>query len=103
MSDHYTASDRKRLEPQMIQIRDYMLTVKWQSVAQIASALRQIHPGGHFPENSIQAQLRNLRKAKFGGYQVEKRRVGEGYYVYRVLPPLPRTQAEQLNLQAGVA
>ena len=37
-----------------------------------------------FPANSVQAQLRNLRKARFGAYLVERRRSAEGLYEYRV-------------------
>jgi len=38
-----------------------------------------------FPANSVQAQLRNLRKPRFGSYDVQRRRVTEsGLYEYRV-------------------
>ena len=38
-----------------------------------------------YPANSVQAQLRNLRKPRFGSYLVERRRVAEsGLYEYRV-------------------
>src|ERR1700761_5829976 len=41
-----------------------------------------------YPSASISAQLRHLRKPKFGGHRVEKRRRGGkgGTYEYRVYP-----------------
>jgi len=38
------------------------------------------------PEASVSARLRDLRKAKFGGYRVERQRVreGRGLYHYRL-------------------
>ena len=36
---------------------------------------------GH-PQASISAQLRNLRKKRFGGYTIKKEHIGDGLYVY---------------------
>ena len=44
------------------------------------------------PEASVSAQLRHLRKDRFGGWIVEKRRRGEGksgLWEYRVRDPKP--------------
>jgi hypothetical protein len=38
----------------------------WRSLAEIARATR-------YPEASVSAQLRHLRKSRFGGYRVRKR------------------------------
>ena len=44
--------------------------------------LRELeHVTGH-PQASISAQLRNLRKPRFGGFNIEKEHVGNGLYVY---------------------
>lgn len=59
--------DGKRIQKQHEEIRDYMLCREWRTLAEIASALR-------YPEASVSAQLRHLRKARFGGHVVEKRR-----------------------------
>jgi hypothetical protein len=39
------------------------------------------------PQASISAQLRHLRKPRFGSFRVEREYRGNGLYVYRVLPP----------------
>ena len=36
---------------------------------------------GH-PQASISAQLRNLRKARFGGFTINKKNIDGGLYVY---------------------
>ena len=36
------------------------------------------------PEASVSAQLRHLRKPRFGSYKVDKRPEGGGLYYYRV-------------------
>src|SRR5512146_438252 len=42
---------------------------------------------GH-PEQSISARLRDLRKTKFGKYEVKRRRMTDGTHEYRlVIPP----------------
>ena len=44
--------------------------------------LRELeHVTGH-PQASISAQLRNLRKPRFGEFNIEKEHVGNGLYVY---------------------
>jgi hypothetical protein len=47
--------------------------------------LQQIHGITKDPEASISAQLRHLRKARFGGHAVEKEYLGDGLYRYRLL------------------
>tara|TARA_R110000787_G_scaffold134412_1_gene246784 strand:+ start:651 stop:953 length:303 start_codon:yes stop_codon:yes gene_type:complete len=37
-------------------------------------------------EASISARLRDLRKAKFGGYVVERKRLSGGLWAYRIKP-----------------
>lgn len=75
--------DGTRLKHQHDKIRDWMLTQNaWKTLAEMHQAL-------DYPESSISAQLRHLRKAQFGGYRVEKRRRSKalGTWEYRVLPP----------------
>lgn len=68
-----------RLLQQHEVIRELMLDGKWRSLAEIRGVT------GH-PEASISAQLRHLRKERFGAYRVEKRRIdgATGLWVYRV-------------------
>ena len=59
--------DGERVSKQHHRIRNYMLGCSWMTLAEIAHAL-------DYPEASISAQLRHLRKERFGGYLVDKRR-----------------------------
>lgn len=75
--------DGKRIASQMDKIRDYMLEADWRTLKQIESEL-------NYPQSSISAQLRHLRKKQFGGYILEKKRVdGNGTWQYRLLKPKP--------------
>ena len=61
--------DGERVAGQMEEIRDFMLRhwPYWFTLAEIETALDH-------PQASISAQLRHLRKLRFGSYLVEKRR-----------------------------
>lgn len=67
--------DGKRIHNQTLKIRDYMLLVgslgkgHWKTLGEIEEVLK-------YPQASISAQLRHLRKKEFGSYVVEKRRRG---------------------------
>jgi uncharacterized membrane protein len=49
----------------------------WWTLAELARATG-------YPEASISARLRDLRKPKFGGYTVERQYVERGLFRYRV-------------------
>jgi hypothetical protein len=72
--------DGPRLNTQLRQVRDYMADGQWRALHVIASATG-------YPEASISARLRDLRKPKFGFYTVQRRRVQEcrGLFEYRVV------------------
>lgn len=81
------AKDGARIGKQMDHIRWFMLGHGgWRTLAEIEKAIG-------YPQASISAQLRHLRKPRFGGYEVEKRRRGN-QWEYRVLPPKPVGQLE---------
>lgn len=61
------AIDEARLAKQIGRVFDLMLDGRWGTLQEIADATGD-------PHASISAQLRHLRKARFGGYVVEKRR-----------------------------
>ena len=44
------------------------------------------------PESSISAQLRHMRKPRFGGHTVVKEHVGSGLYTYRLIQRMPDKQ-----------
>ena len=91
--------DAKRLGNQLLAVRDYMLSHgQWRTVPEIREQLtkhtmycgaclkcgRSDSQGpclldcGKASETGISARLRDLRKTKFGGYNVESRRRGVG-------------------------
>lgn len=89
--------DGARLKHQHEKIRDWMLTQNdWRTLAEMHQALS-------YPESSISAQLRHLRKSQFGSYRVEKRRrrTGTGTWEYRVLPPEKSGTLSLFDQQAG--
>ena len=70
--------DHDRLSTQLDRTRGLMLDGRWRTLRQIANLV-----GG--TEASVSARLRDLRKAKFGGLCVERRRIDGGLFEYRVL------------------
>jgi hypothetical protein len=70
--------DLERLANQQERLKSLMLDGQWRTLGEIAAKI-------HAPESSVSAQLRHLRKPRFGGYSVERRRVDGGLWQYRVL------------------
>lgn len=82
-SDYDPAMDDKRLTKQHIRIRNLMLDKKWRTLGEISSETSD-------PEASVSAQLRHLRKKRFGSFVLEKRPSGKrenGLFEYRLMPP----------------
>ena len=80
-SDIIPEMDNKRLTGQILRIYDLMKDGKFRTLSEIAFLT-----GDH--ESSISAQLRNLRKSRFGGHVVNKQTRGErcnGLFEYQVL------------------
>lgn len=73
-----TAADYERLTKQIDRVHAVLALGQWMTVEQIKIRIRDWFSVTD-PENSISAQCRNLRKQKFGGYQIERRRVGNVY------------------------
>lgn len=71
--------DGERLGAQMKAVRDLMLSGdgEWRTLPYIAAWVG-------YPEASVSARLRDLRKEKFGAYNVERRYVANGLWEYRV-------------------
>ena len=73
-----TEADTVRLGKQIRDIRDLMLDGK-------ARTLRQIADVTGYPEASVSAQLRHLRKPRFGRFIVDRERAGDGgTWLYQV-------------------
>jgi hypothetical protein len=97
-SGYATSLDRKRLTSQLGRIRAHMQKAGWQTVTEIRAALEAKYAPTIFPENSIQAQLRNLRKSPFN-CKLEKRRRGSdraarcaGIWEYHLIPQEPAVE-----------
>lgn len=74
------ARDGERLSRQARAVWNVMRDKKWRTLPEIASVLEE-------PEQSISARLRDLRKPRFGGWNVERTYVANGVWAYRVLKP----------------
>ena len=71
--------DRERLKDQLNRVRDFMEDGQWHTLPEIAFAVRA-------NTASVSARIRDLRKAKFGKHNVERRRIpgGSGLHEYRL-------------------
>jgi len=76
-SDYVPIRDDSRLEAQRERILNLMIDGEGRTLREIADATND-------PEASISAQLRHLRKPKFGSYTVNKCYLGSGLYKYSV-------------------
>lgn len=76
--------DRLRLTTLFNRVKRLMSDEVWRTLRQISDAT-----GGS--EASVSARLRDLRKARFGGYVVDRKRIVGGLHKYRVLLPSPLT------------
>lgn len=78
-ADYQPERDRDRLAGQIRRVFDLMADGNWRTLNAIAAFTGD-------PPPSVSAQLRHLRKAKFGGHRVDRRHVGHGLYEYRLTP-----------------
>lgn len=76
--------DGKRLGRQLDRVRDFLIRHRgrWFTLRYLSGELG-------YPEASVSARLRDLRKERFGEYPVERRRCapGSGTWEYRLAPP----------------
>jgi hypothetical protein len=79
-SDYDAQRDDVRLRGQQLRIWTVMSDGVWRTLRKIAERTGD-------PEASISAQLRHLRKPRFGSFIVDKRHLGSGLYEYRVTAP----------------
>lgn len=66
-SDYRGANDQIRINHQHDKIKALMLDGFWRTVREISTALE-------YPETSVSAQLRHLRKPQFGAFKVYRRK-----------------------------
>lgn len=77
-SDYDPARDDVRLTGQLLRVWNVMASGAWRTLDEISRLTGD-------PAASVSAQLRHLRKPRFGGHQVEKNHLGSGLYQYRVI------------------
>lgn len=85
--DYVPSLDEVRLRKQTDTIRDLMLSA---AACKSWLTLKELEMLSHYPQASISAQLRHLRKKAFGSYIIEKRRRGkgkEGLWEYQLSRP----------------
>ena len=73
-------SDQKRLTKQIDRVYSCMIDGTWRTLNEISDSTGD-------PQASISAQLRHLRKKKFGAYTVDKRSRGDrknGLWEYKL-------------------
>jgi len=77
--------DHVRLTGQLQRVYSVMKDGRWRTLNNIS-----VLASG--PESSIGARIRDLRKAKFGEYQVDRKRdsINKGTFLYRLVKPQQR-------------
>ena len=78
--DYVPALDNDRLTGQIQRVFNAMRAGEWRTLAEISEETND-------PPASVRAQLRHLRKPKFGSYTITKRRRGDrtsGLFEYRM-------------------
>lgn len=75
--DYQPERDKERLRGQILRVWSEIKDGRWRTLRSIADATGD-------PEASVSAQLRHLRKPRFGSNEIEKRYVRNGLYEYRL-------------------
>jgi len=79
-SDYSPEHDNARLTGQILRVFEAMRHGRWMTLAELEAITED-------PQASISAQVRNLRKKRFGAHTVEKRPRGDrsrGLFEYRL-------------------
>jgi IS5 family transposase len=85
-SDYVPALDDVRLTGQILRVFECMKDGQWRTLSEI-SLDSAFASGKRDGEASISAQLRNLKKAKWGAHTIERRARGDrerGLFEYRI-------------------
>ena len=82
--------DWERLTTQIGRVFNAMRDQKWRTLREIAQITGD-------PEASISAQLRHLRKERFGSHTVNRRHIDHGLYQYQLVPNEKPVQTEMFT------
>lgn len=77
-ADYKPERDNQRLGKQLDRVVWAMKDEHWHTLAAVARMTGD-------PEASVSAQLRHLRKPRFGGHTVERRYMSNGLYEYKLI------------------
>ena len=77
-ADYNPERDNVRLGGQLLRVWAVMSDGLWHTLPQISRATGD-------PEASVSAQLRHLRKDRFGAHTIEKEYINNGLYRYRLI------------------
>lgn len=77
-ADYQPDRDNARLSGQLQRVFDCMKGGQWRTLPDIAKITGD-------PEASISAQLRHLRKDRFGGHTVNREYIADGLYRYQLI------------------
>lgn len=77
--EYIPGRDQARLTSQICRVWNCMLDGEWRTLKEISESIGA-------PESSVSAQLRHLRKARFGSHEVEREHIKNGLFRYRVIP-----------------
>ena len=77
--EYIPGRDQARLTSQICRVWNCMNDGKWKTLKEISLAIGA-------PEPSVSAQLRHLRKARFGSHEIEREHIARGLFRYRLIP-----------------
>ncbi len=77
-NDYVHERDKERLGTQLDQIREFMEGKEYLTLQEISDAT------GH-PHSSVSAQIRNLRKERFGSRVIDRKHISNGLYSYKLM------------------
>lgn len=77
-ADYVPERDNSRLKSQLDRVRSCMTDGEWRTLEQISAITGD-------PPASISAQLRHLRKDRFGAHTVNRKHEGNGLYKYQLI------------------
>ncbi len=81
------ARDKKRLQRQIGRVFHVMRDEQWRTLDEISEATRShTEHGNADPVASVSAQLRHLRKPRFGGHTVNRKHITSGLFRYQLVP-----------------
>ena len=76
-ADYLPSRDDKRLSNQLERVFEFMSDNEWHT-------LREISVATDDPESSVSAQLRHLRKERFGSHVISREHIQNGLYKYKL-------------------